>query len=219
MTDIIELHELLNKIKQSYLHSDIRKVNPSLSYSISSTRLTKNAPLIVGFNWGSGEEKYYSPQNEIPKNSFFEISPSDLGSMVRIIPYLKKYLSKKELEEIGQTNFCFFRSYKEFQISKYDLDLCSEIFIDLLKIVKPSFILSFTSKLRDFMLNKSMLIDIQEKSFPFRRGTIVSHYRTIKARLKATGSIIYFLPHQNYRLPSDLRNDCWDFCFNNQRNK
>ena len=203
---------LLEATKKAYNKSDIKKIHPDWSYSICATRIVPNKPLILGFNWGVNKQFKYKPQAEIPVTSFMEIENEDLGSMARIKQYLEKFLlNKKDLLEIGQSNFCFFRSEKENQISDFDLKLCEPLFLDFINFSKPSIILGFSWLLREYMVTNNFLLDLKDKTI--RIGT--RNVYVIKAKMKSDNKVIpiYFLPHPNSRISKELRTKAWKFCF------
>ncbi len=109
--------------------------------------MRKHAPLLVGFNWGSGSCNQFDPQSRIEPLKF---SGQDIGSLARAKGYLAKYLGQDNIELISQTNYCFFRSYEESKICQSDVDLCKPIFDSLINILEPSYLICLSSTLRDY---------------------------------------------------------------------
>lgn len=198
-------NELLEKTKDAYERSDIKSFG--WYYSISSTPLKKNATLLVGLNWGVSPEGEHEPQPQMPDKPFKEIG--DLGSFKRVIPYLDKYLPN---DELVQSNFCFFRSKKESQLTQKDFELSTPLFNELVETISPTKIIGFSNKLRDYFLKNTELFQGQEPySISSNKGTL----QIIKGTYSVNGKKIptYFLPHPNYPISSDARDKAWNYCF------
>ena len=198
-------NELLTKTKEAYNQSSIK--DKGWWYSVTATRIMKNKPLIVGFNWGVDTSKHEA-QKEYP-DVCFEDNYKDLGSLKRVIPYFKNYYPNALLGM--QTNFCFFRSEKEDQISESDLELSSELFDKYLDYSSPSIIISFSKKLSEYLEKKGKLKDI-------RKGEIKSGKKIIQpinAKLQHSNNLIDFisLPHPNSKILGMARDEAWEFCF------
>jgi uracil-DNA glycosylase len=112
---------------------------------------------------------------------------------------------------IVQTNYCFFRSLNEGQITARDLNLCYPIFDELLKLLKPSQIISFSSRLKQVLLEKGRLISENKLLLLTNKG----EYHVLKAYLSVDSKPIpiAFLPHPNYPIGGDQRIKAWDFAF------
>ena len=213
-----DFKHLMNLIKNAYVDSDIskhcQKENLNWSYSICSTKIVPNNPLIVGFNWGAEDSISYQPQ-EIPSKSFEGIY-NDLGSFKRVVPFLKEYISDDVITTIGQTNYCFFRSKIESQITENDLILCRPIFMELLILTKPKYLLVFSSRLRKYLTSLYAFSIIDSKQCVFYRGKNRTKvvFDAIKGKLKIDGShkeiIIYILPHPNYPIKKEARRKAWE---------
>lgn len=208
-----ELESLLLELETAYSKSNIAEIcerkGVSWGYGLASTSLKPHRPLFLGFNWGAGNGINFSSQRTIEAESFLE---QDLGSFRRIVPYCQKYLSEDELAEASQSNFCFFRSKSESQISAYDIKLCEPIFNNLLSILKPSLVLGFSGQLRTYLTKKGFVENIRSKDISFRRGASDITYRAQKGILKGKVEI-FFLPHPNYPMRKEARNQAWDYCF------
>lgn len=210
--NIAFFYELLYETKQAYLLSDVYKnfKDKEWYYSVTATKFMKNKPLIVGFNWGAEQDYKYSPQCEYPF-THFEGLYDELGSLNRTIPFFHEYF-QKALTGM-QTNFCFFRSHEEKQISFKDLGLCKPLFDKYLDYVDPSIIISFSSKLRDYFNDNNLITNKKVLSIKYLKGQteiIKGNYET------KAGKIINFvyIPHPNARVSKEDRIKAWNFCFN-----
>lgn len=211
-----DLKNLLNRIELAFNQSDIKAYceanNLKWFYDLCATPIIPGAPLIVGFNWGAAKGMEYKLLS--PQERFIDLhNKKYLGSMSRIVPYLTQYFSEEILEIIGQTNFCFFRSAKGYQISKKDLDLCKSIFFEFLEKAVPSNILCFSGRLKDYLFSSGLLNNLRKKEITFRKGNREVAYTAVKATLNITGCKIAFLPHPNYPISSIARRQAWEFCF------
>ena len=141
-----------------------------------------------------------------------DFSQEDVGSLSRIFPYCKKYFGNDFMSSITQSNYCFFRSKTESQIKSSDIELCEPIFTRLIDVIKPSSVLCFSSKLRDFMLRNNKIVSIQSKEIKYTIGNSIITYNAIKATL-TSGIEICCLPHPNYPMKGEARNEAWEFCY------
>jgi hypothetical protein len=181
-------------------------------YSISSTRLTTENTLIVGFNWGASDNTDYQPQTEIPTENFRDLYDKKwLGSLRRIYEPLKEYFPLENIDNCVQTNFCFFRSKEENQISAYDLELSIPLFQKLLDFIEPRRIIGLSNKLRDYFLNNNLCMQVETLNIPSNsktlfvaKGIFCLHGRAIP---------VFFLPHPNSKFTSAARKAAWKFCF------
>ena len=146
--------KLLLQTKKAYEISDIKQLseNKGWGYAVTATMILKNRPLIVGFNWGM-DSKWLSEGNEYGRQAnypmrIFESNYDEMGSLKGAIPYFHDYFSEALIGM--QTNFCFFRSEKENQISAKDLELSSPLFDEYLDYSSPSIIISFSIKLKNY---------------------------------------------------------------------
>jgi len=198
-------NELLAETKIAYNQSSIK--GKGWCYSVTATRIMKNKPLIVGFNWGVDTSKHEA-QKEYPDVCFGD-NYKDLGSLKRIIPYFKKYYP--DALSGMQTNFCFFRSEKENQVSESDLKLSSELFDKYLDYSAPSIIISFSKKLCEYLERKGKLSLIEKKDIKSGNKII----QPFKAKLQHSNNLIGFisLPHPNYPITTNARDGAWEFCF------
>jgi ribonuclease R len=212
MQIINELSTLLNNVGDAYEKSEIKRkqsmLNCSWGYSLITGSCVPKAPLIIGFNWGARAGQVYKCQQVITP-SLLEID--DLGSLARVIPYIKEYFPGALLENMSQTNYCFFRSPKQSDISEGDLALCRPIFNRLIEVLKPSCVFCFSSKLRDYMKDTNQITHPQSSEIPFNRGLRSVKYVAIKGII-CDGVHIGFFPHPNYPMPNHARQEVWEFC-------
>jgi len=209
--NIAFFYELLYETSQYYYLSDVyeKYEDKDWNYSVTATMITKNKPLIVGFNWGAEAGYKYSPQCEYPFHDF-EGLYDDLGSLKRTIPYFHEYYTKALYGM--QTNFCFFRSQKEDQISYRDLELCKPLFDKYLDYAKPSVIISFSSKLRNYFIDNNLITDKKSLFIKYLKGKT----EIVRAKYKTnSGKVIDFvyIPHPNAHISTEERVKAWDFCF------
>jgi len=200
--------ELLAKTQEAYDKSQVKKDNPNWSYSITATRIIPQSPLIVGFNWGAAQDVKYRSQDVYPLFPFGKID--DLGSMVRMIRYFKQYCP----EALGgmQTNFCFFRSKEEADIGSEDLKLSTPLFEDYLEYARPTQIITFSSKLKNYMKDSGLVEVIAEPTIKNGNRSVYP----MKAELTMNGLSkvpVYYLPHPNSAIEGDARKKCWEMAF------
>ncbi len=183
------------------------------NYSISSTRLTEGTNLIVGFNWGVDPNLPHPAQTEIPDFSFKELyDKKELGSLQRIYLPLKERFREEEINNSVQTNFCFFRSRVEAEITVEDLALSTPLFLQLISIIKPKRILGFSKRLQRYCIESNLCSQVETASFPSNKRTL----HVAKGFLKQSDGLatpIFFLPHPNAKFTSIARKNGWDFCF------
>lgn len=209
------LLRLLADLEIAHEKSDIKKYclkyGHEWHYSLVTTTLESGGPLILGFNWGASQDEKYLPQTSINSS---KLTSQDTGSFSRIIPYCEKYFGSDFLAKASQSNYCFFRSKSESQISDRDIQLCEPVFEKLIDVIEPSSILCFSSKLRDYLTSKNRIHSSTSKTIPFKRGSSNVEYEAIKAKL-SSGQEIKFLPHPNYPMKGHARSDAWEFCCGN----
>lgn len=204
--------ELLVELSQLYEVSDIKefcvKNGFEWHYSLVTTTMESGGPLILGFNWGASLKQKYMPETSIEKSDFLN---ADVGSLSRIFPFCEKYFGADFLTKISQSNYCFFRSQTESQITSKDIALCEPVFEKLINAIQPSLILCFSSKLRDYLISNNKILSSELKEITFKRGSSVVTYSTMRAIL-STGIEIKFLPHPNYPIRQNARAQAWEFC-------
>ena len=214
MTD--EIQQLFEETKIAFENAPIKKYaeqnNLHWSYSICSTKLQQNCNLLIGFNWGAAKDFKYLAQSEIPGDTFKQLyDKKELGSFQRLYDPLNEYLKNGDVDNFSQTNFCFFRSATEAQITKDDLKLSTPLFEKLIQIIAPKKIIGFSSTLRNYFLDNNLCTSLQQKSIIFNNKTLLVCKGTYK--IKETETPIYFLPHPNAQLTSEARKEAWEFCF------
>ncbi len=198
--------ELLDRTANAYENSEIK--SKKLYYSVCATPLYQNSTLILGFNWGAGKNKINKAQTEMDTNTFTNL---DLGSLKRTLNFFTQYLPDENQDAFVQSNYCFFRSKKEKDISHHDLALTKELFDSLVEYLHPNKVISFSSKLKKYFENKSKLTSIN--SITIKSGRI--NFCAAKAILSSKGDTIpiLFLPHPNYPITSEARHAAWKHCF------
>jgi len=212
--DVIrQLSSLLDQLEDVYQKSEIRSVAAAAeghewAYSLIAGACQPGAPLVIGFNWGANEHTDYEPQTTIDRTPW---QTGDRGSLIRILPYVSRYFPDIRLDEISQTNYCFFRSKKESQIRPGDLELCQPVFDELLRIMQPSVMLCFSSRLRDYLIADRRIHDDKDKRIPIPSTKRKITYTALRGSL-GRGIPIAFLPHPNYPIPRAAREAAWRFC-------
>ncbi len=212
--NITQFEELLNEVKEAYAKSSLK--DSGYNYSLVGTQIKINQPLIIGLNWGGKKteaQTIKSYKEYIDKGVKFQ-NADDMGSLSRIKTYLK-YNSTIDYENshIGQTNFCFFRTPNEAELMKNpeDLKLTNDIFLRLLNIIKPSVILAFSSKLRDYVnSNKEINFDYID-DYKAKNAKRVNKYNGLMGELN--GIPFYSLPHPAARVGDIARKSAWKSCF------
>lgn len=215
-----DFRDILEETQKAFDASDIKQRAPKEApwhYSICATRITPDRLLILGFNWGAESNEPYQPQDVLPTKSFLEIDNKELGSLGRVKPYLRRYCSA-DLEDVGQSNFCFFRSKHASEISQRDLKLCFEPFSKFIRVAQPKKIIGLSMHLRNHMLKSDMLQSIKTPTpdLTFDRGGRQVACQVVKGVFLNEGKMVpvYLLPHPNYRIPRQTREAAWIFCFN-----
>lgn len=187
------------------------------NYSISSTRLTSDNNVIVGFNGGATDNYDYPPQTEIPSDNFKDLYDKKwLGSLQRIYEPLKQYFPHEDIDNCVQTNFCFFRSKEESQITAADIQLSTPLFQKLIDIIKPKRIIGFSSKLRDYFLNHNFCTLSETRNIPSKGKTLFVAKGTYNVNGKSIP--VCFLPHPNSKFETIARQAAWKFCFEPKNN-
>ncbi|RLD55853.1 MAG: hypothetical protein DRJ01_16075 [Bacteroidetes bacterium] len=216
--NIAFFNKLLYEIRQAYYLSDIYNIYKEKEwyYSVTSTKFSKNKPLIVGLNWGVDNNwinngNKYSPQCNYPFSTF-EGLHDDLGSFKRTIPLFHKYFTSALFGM--QTNLCFFRSEKENQLTKKDIELCTPIFDKLIKYTSPSCIIVFSKEAHNYFINRehrkinTESFSTDKKTIYFSKGKVIINNKEID---------YYHLPHPNsYRFhKTEYIEKVWELCFRN----
>lgn len=203
MINGVNEHNYFQRINKAWNESDIKKKHPEWAWSLAATQLYTDSLVIVGFNWGAAVKEKYQPQESLPDQPW---PKQDLGSLARTLPYLQTHFPDIDLDRVVQTNYCFFRSHKEGDISSRDVALSHHIFLDLLRDLRPKHILVFSAILRDRILPQ--LSQIKE-------AKITSGKKKPRA-LRAIWSIdereipVGIVPHPNNAITGEARKMCWD---------
>ena len=206
------LVSLLGDLEKVFEKSDIKQFchekDYQWFYSLITTTLKTGGPLVLGFNWGASNGVRYNPQKTIEQSDF---EKEDVGSLSRIFPFCRKYFGNEFLSRISQSNYCFFRSKEENQISNKDMSLCEPILEKLIAAVKPSSVLCFSAKLRSYLIKNDKIKFKESKVIKFKRGPSFVTYEAIKGTM-SSGIEIKFLPHPNYPMDGEARAKAWEFC-------
>lgn len=203
-----ELNALLELIGPIYGKSDIKKERPDWGYSLVTTAMEVSAPFLLGFNWGANQNETYQNQKSVELANF---ENEDVGSLKRIFPFIRSYFGEEYLSKVSQSNYCFFRSKTEAQISHADIERCKPVFLKLIKILEPSAILCFSSKLRKYLIETNQVLDRKERVISFRRGSRDIEFVAVHGKF-ASGVDIRFLPHPNFPMSRNARLEAWQFC-------
>ncbi|HLF36264.1 MAG TPA: hypothetical protein VI583_18605, partial [Cyclobacteriaceae bacterium] len=217
-----EIRKLLQSTKEAFEKSDIKKYAEASGnrwyYSISSTKLSKHSPLLVGFNWGAKPGLAYEPQLNVPAVNFKELHDrkNELGPFQRAYMRLKKYLPGEDVDNFIQTNLCFFRSAQEYQLSDYDIELCKPLFEKLISIIQPKRIIGFSKKFNNYITSRNLGLNIKFEDFQSNKKIV----HVVKGDLKINQSLVPFciLPHPNERYTGDALNIAYKFCFGEIQN-
>lgn len=218
--EMSKLYEnLLRKTRQAFERSQIRayaqRHDHKWFYEVSATPINRGGIWIVGFNWGAKQNENYPEPNEQPSKNFSELGFSnELGSFSRLLRYLTRYFSVGEIETITQTNFCFFRSAKAEEINALDLQLSAPLFIELIEKTCPSTILAFSRRLQQYLADNKMVVNMSERE-------VISGNRLIRVSkgdfsTNQRRTPIFFLPHPNYPISKQARDEAWKFCLDDR---
>ena len=209
------VEELFTEVDTAFEKSDIKKFADSnkyqWNYSLTSTPIYHNGLLLVGFNGGAIQNYPYIRPKEVPPDNFLQ---QDLGSFRRVVPFLKKYFSDDTIAKIVQTNYCFFRSSKESEISDGDKKLCEPIFFKLLSFINPNQVISFSASLRKHLTLHPDIFQIKfSNDISSNKGIINAAVGELK--INSRNIPIGFLPHPNYPLNKSARENAWNFVMQN----
>lgn len=211
MSHDLELASLYKELGEAFAKSDIKAIGENKwNYSLLATPFYKNSLVVVGFNFGAIDKESYPKQevNNIPTENWSD--QKDLGSLIRIKKYLNHYCPEYNLDQIVQTNYCFFRSKKEEDISQHDIELCEPIFQKLLELLQPQFILCLSSKLSTFLRNKYPST-FETKEIRSSKRSVSVFKGLVNINNKQVG--IGYIPHPNYSMSKASRIEAWDFVF------
>lgn len=215
-------NKLLALTEKAYIASDVYKTykEKNWGYSLTSTNLDKNKPVIIGFNWGAGKhwsQKYSAPvrQKEYPSCDFNGIPEDELGSLMNLKSYFREFYP--EGLTAVQTNYCFFRSEFAEEISSNDLKLrCAPLFNALLEFLEPKILIGFSMDLYKHFQNEKLIDPGGEKKITYRSGKSYRSLTIYKGKVSIGNNKVDFcsLPHPNYQLRNEIRRAAWKYCFN-----
>lgn len=219
-----KLEILLKELSIAYEKSDNRnnryciKNKKKWGYELVQTALIEKQPMIIGFNWGVDNtwKEYlngnqYEHQSSVYKQHFMKIH---MASLKRAMNSSKKECPDIDFHNGSHSNFCFFRSEREDQITQKDINLCIPIFEKLIKIVNPSIVFCFSSKARDYLSESGLIHEKKEKSISLKtNGRRKNTFKAVKGIINED-TLIYCLPHPNSKIKKEVRQMAWDFCKN-----
>lgn len=208
------MKDLFIKIEDAYNKSDIKQQSEKYSwfYSLCTSKPKIGQPLIVGFNWGASSNHKRQTIDDLKS----VINWNEMSSLQKIKPFIKKYFPRISPDNFNQTNYCFFRSSKEAQISDDDIKLCEPIFFEFVSRIKPRFILAFSKKLRETLIKNGMIKYLNKKSVFDGKKTITAYHGFVN--FGGWWSYIYLLPHPSYwnRIENreEVLNQLWKISWN-----
>ena len=202
-------NKLLKKTEHAFLKSDVYKNHKQKNwgYSVTATSFKKNDKVIIGFNWGAEKGESYGAQQSYPLKNFPSLY-DELGSFKRTFNWFHKYF--EEMPYV-QTNYCFFRSETENQITPDDLKLSSKLFDELIEYLEPTMLITFSRSLNEYLEKTDKLTNIKPLEIKSGNKTVYASKGYVKI---SNQEIEYFnLPHPNYPITRDAREKAWNFCF------
>ena len=207
------MEDLFQKIDNAFNKSNIKQQSEKNSwfYSLCNSKPKIGQPIIVGFNWGVS----YNHKKQTYSDLKSVMNWNQMPSIEKIKPFIEKYFPRLN-NSFNQTNYCFFRSKKEDEISDFDINLCEPIFYEFISRVKPRFILAFTKKLRETLIKNGMIKYLNKKSVFDGKKIITSYHGFVN--FGGWWSYIYILPHPNYwnriNNQKEVLDQLWDICIN-----
>lgn len=199
-------NSLLKMTKAAYIKSVVYKDHgkKDWGYSVTATSFEKNEKVIVGFNWSVDKEwgdkgNSYGAQSNYPLTNFAS-NYKDLGSFKRTLPFFYRHF--ESLPKV-QTNYCFFRSETEDQISQKDLELSNVLFNELIDYLAPSMLISFSKSLDKYLIGEGRISNLDEH--PIQSGN--KQFSVTKGSIDISGKSVpyYNLPHPNYPIRGESR--------------
>ena len=207
-----KLDELVKQLGPAHDASDIKRWceehGQTWGYSLVTSAMEKSAPLILGFNWGANKGAKYPNQESLEVKN---LEIQEVGSLNRIFPFVRHYFGEEYLSKASQSNYCFFRSKTESQITPADIERCRPVFIKLIEILEPSAIICLSAKLRKHLLDSNQVSELREKVIKFKRGSRLVEFVACRGTF-TTDVDIKFLPHPNFPMTRDARLEAWKFC-------
>jgi len=209
-----ELETLLREVGQKFQKSPVKALAQKLGrewhYSLlTAPALTHGAPLIVGLNWGADRVEPHVPQTEIRLTPY---AKEDRASLARLDRYFVRLFGADFLNLVCQTNYCFFRSETEAQLTPEDFRLCQPLFHRLLDILRPSTVFCFSSKLRDHLLAIEKDAFAERTTISWQAGSRQVSYEVMRGRFAGKFDIVS-LPHPMFHMPDAAREQAWIAAF------
>lgn len=206
--------ELLEELSTAYDQSDIKNAHAGWWYGVAATRILPFRPLIVGFNWGASTGHYRPTPTDFPTETLAEQMDraGELGSLVRLRPYLQQYVGQVRLDEIGQSNLYFFRTRKANQLSENDRRLCIPIFMKLLSFARPSLVIALSNSVSSVLAKlEGFSNDVQMREFVMNsRG---QKFTAIRGRMGPSISGRWIaVPHPATPCLAETRKAIWSYC-------
>jgi len=186
----------------------------AFGYGLTSTRLSKNAKVVLGLNWGTGKNadincwRHNTPPHDVPEKSWKDLTPDDLGSLVRIRSKLIQHCPDSE---VIFGNVCLFRTPKASDVSNADLSLSFPVIWRLLTCIEPSLIVFLTTRVFNISEWCQKVAGKEEFELPFMRGAQKVEFKAIRATIQLPGREVpaCYLPHPNQPLPRAVRDEAW----------
>lgn len=212
-----EYARVLRLVQAAYNQSRVKTEYPNWAYGVTATRLIRRRPLIVGSNWGVNEsDKGYKEPTpaDYPDDSFDDLKPADLNSLVRLRPFLKEYLRNVSPKEIGQTNLYLFRTARLTQLCAHDRMLCLGAFLELLRMARPSVIVALSNTVSDVLKGLPSFACAATREFQMTSRQS-SNFTAIRGSFGIEGHMGDWVavPHPATPCSGPIRTAIWQFCF------
>lgn len=122
---------------------------------------------------------------------------------------MKKSFPTIDQESYNHSNFCFFRSNNEKQITERDIKICEPIFEDFIAHLKPKIIFGYSDRLCDYLISNGRIKYLNEKKLS-NGNTSVFLYQGFM-RLNGWWTYINLLPHPSNRQYKEKKTTLWNF--------
>lgn len=174
-------------------------------YSICSTPIKKELPVLFGINPGAKDSVDYKIKMEMPTTGN-EIN--DYRFIKYISPFLEEY-TNLDLNDINfnYTNLCFFRSHSIRDLTHVDYEISIPLFKKYLEYINPPYILSIGNK------NINVLSKVAKKSPKIVDIDIHPIFDSLKKYKAYSGRLwgwsLYSVPHPNFHIQTQSRKELW----------